>query len=88
MKSKEKLLQLRHDFYTNDSLDYDSISYFTDIEKDLDFLEALLSCFKKDILDATDVSNHRGDNIIADLLRDELGSIKLNELKRRLENDK
>ena len=39
MTSKEKLLQLRHDFYNNDTLKYDSIAYFTAIEKDLDRLE-------------------------------------------------
>ena len=39
MTSREKLLQLRRDFYTNNSLNYDSISYFTSIEKDLEDLE-------------------------------------------------
>ena len=57
-------------------------------QQDSETLEMLLSCFKNDILDAADASNRRGDNIVADLLRDKLGLIKLNELKRRLENDK
>ena len=39
MTSREKLLRLRHDFYNNDPLDYDSASYFTSIEKDLDDFE-------------------------------------------------
>ena len=41
MASKEKLLKLRHDFYTNEKVNYDSISYFTSIEKDLEVLEVL-----------------------------------------------
>ena len=43
MTSKEKLLQLRHDFYSNEPLDYDSISYFASIERDLEILELLKS---------------------------------------------
>lgn len=54
-------------------------------QQDIDSLEMLLSCFKSDILDATSNRYRKGDNIIADLLRDKLGLIKLNELKRRLE---
>ena len=41
MTTKEKLLQLRHDFYLNNSLNYDSISYFTSIEKELEILEII-----------------------------------------------
>ena len=57
------------------------------IKQDLETLEMLLSCFKRYILEATSNGYRRGDNIIADLLRDKLGLIKLNELKRRLENE-
>lgn len=39
MTSKEKLLQLRHDFYNNKELNYDSVAYFTTIEKDLEVLQ-------------------------------------------------
>lgn len=41
MTSKEKLLKIRHDFYTNEEVKYDSIDYFTAIEKDLEVLEIL-----------------------------------------------
>lgn len=56
-------------------------------QQDIETLEMLLSCFKSAILDATNPSYRRGDNIIADLLRDQLGLIKLNELKRYLKNE-
>ena len=56
-------------------------------QQDLETLEVLLSCFKSAILDATNPSYRRGDDIVADLLRDELGLIKLNELRKRLENE-
>ena len=39
--SREKLLRLRHDFYTDEPVDYDSINYFTSIEYDLRRLEKL-----------------------------------------------
>lgn len=44
MNSREKLLQLRHDFYIKKELNYDSILYFTAIEKDLEILEILKEC--------------------------------------------
>lgn len=56
-------------------------------QQNIETLEMLLSCFRKDILDATDPLYRRGDNIIADLLRDQLGLIKLNELKRYFKNE-
>ena len=46
MTSKEKLLQLRHDFYNSEELNYDSIAYFTTIEKDLEILEFIKTHYK------------------------------------------
>lgn len=43
MTSKEKLLKIRQDFYTNEKVKYVSKDYFTAIEKDLEVLEILKS---------------------------------------------
>ena len=41
MTNREKLLKLRHDFYLNGPVDYDSISYFASIERALEALEII-----------------------------------------------
>ena len=41
MNSLDKLQKIRHDFYNNDELDYDSFAYFTAIKKDLEMLEKI-----------------------------------------------
>ena len=40
-KELEQLKQIRHDFYINGKVDYDSISYFTNIERALQALEII-----------------------------------------------
>ena len=57
------------------------------IERDLELFECFLNCFKSDILEATSNLNRRGDNIVADMLKDEFGLIALNKLKERLKNE-
>lgn len=76
MTSREKLLQLRHDFYTNDSLDYDSISYFTSIERDLEVLE----CFKK-LFEGEDLDDWIEFNFYVDIPY-------INKIKEWLKNEK
>jgi len=93
MTSKEALLKLCFRYLpTIDgmflSIDKVDEELLKPIQNDLETLEMLLTCFKKDILDATNPVYYRGDNIIADSLKDKLGLIKLNELKRRFEDDK
>ena len=51
MTSREKLLQLRKDFYLNKPVDYDSVSYFTTIEKDLEILEDFIKLFEGEDLE-------------------------------------
>ena len=41
MTDREKLRQLRQDFYAPGEIKYDSIAYFTSIEKDLEALDIL-----------------------------------------------
>lgn len=41
MNSLDKLQKIRHDFYNNDELEYDSFDYFTAIKRDLELLEIL-----------------------------------------------
>ena len=40
-KALEQLRQIRHDFYINGEVDYDTISYFTNIERALKALEII-----------------------------------------------
>lgn len=51
MTSKEKLLQLRSDFYHNYEVEYDSIDYFNSILKDLEKLERYEEIFDKPFRD-------------------------------------
>lgn len=86
MTSKEALNNMQYMLERTDNL----IFYKEEIEaikKDLELLDCFLNCFKSAILEATDSQNRRGDNILADNLRDELGLITLNKLKERLENE-
>ena len=50
MTSREKLLKLRTDFYKQGSVDYDSIAYFTAIERDLKVLEMIEKRLKVNIM--------------------------------------
>lgn len=63
------------------------LKLYQEVKKDLEVLDCFLNCFKSAILDATDSQYRRGDNILADKLRDELGLITLNRLKERLKDE-
>ena len=87
MKSKEALKLIKPRYILLLSSSIKTAQAYLVIEKDLELLDCFLNCFKSAILEATDSQYRRGDNILADKLRDELGLITLNRLKERLKNE-
>ena len=85
MTSREKLLSLRHDFYLNEPVDYDSISYFTSIEKDLEILE-LLKSKHVDIAELKEDDNETIYNMSM-MNQDRLTEEEFKLLKEWLENE-
>ena len=69
--------------YTTDEI----INVLQELEKINDILDDLLYFLKDSILEATDDKYIRGDNIIADSLRDTFGLMKLKEWRKMLERN-
>lgn len=87
----EKFYKLRHDFYNHDELDYDSIGYFTSIEKRLKAFNViktkrvmtnlLLYCIKNFANALKEYNGYVGDKL--SLIQEEFDL-----LKEELENEK
>lgn len=76
MTTLDKLRKLRTDFYNNDKLEYDSLDFFTSIEKDLEVLEILKNvlCFRIQLYDVHSDGSYKSYEFLD--VKDDINSLE------------